>query len=198
VLIIPTTGALALFWLADFIPFMQDLPASNRLAVALLGGAILVARSPSSAIAIVNELRARGPFTQTVLGVTMVTDVAVIFLFAFSSSIADALLTNLGFDFGFIALLLAELVLSLVLGYILGKIGEFILSLHLSRLFKTGITLLAGYGVFVLSATVRELSRTVLPFEIFLEPLLICMIGSFVVTNSQKYRDEFLKILHDA
>ena len=48
VLVIPATGALALFWLADFVPFMQDLSTSNRFAVALLGGAILVARSRSS------------------------------------------------------------------------------------------------------------------------------------------------------
>ena len=40
-------------------------------------GVIAIARSPSSAIAVVRELRADGPFTQTVLGVTMVTDVVV-------------------------------------------------------------------------------------------------------------------------
>jgi Trk K+ transport system NAD-binding subunit len=36
-----------------------------------------------------------------------------------------------------------------------------------------------------------------LPVEIFLEPLLICLIGSFLVTNFSRYRTEFSKILHD-
>jgi Trk K+ transport system NAD-binding subunit/Kef-type K+ transport system membrane component KefB len=196
--VIPLLGTFALFVVADFIPFMQDLSVAGRLAVAMLGGAILVARSPSSAIAIVNELRARGPFTQAVLGVTMITDVAVIFLFAFSSSVADALLTRLGFNLGFIGLLLIELALALILGYILGLIGGLILSLPVHRLFKIGLTLLIGYGVFSFSTALREWTHAWLSFEIFLEPLLICMIGSFVVTNYSKHRVEFLQILEDA
>jgi Trk K+ transport system NAD-binding subunit/Kef-type K+ transport system membrane component KefB len=195
--VIPVLGGLTLFLLADFIPFMREMAVSGRIAVSMLAGAILVARSPSSAIAIVNELRAKGPFTQTVLGVTMITDVVVIFLFAFSSSVADTLLTNLSFDVGFIALLIGELLLSLLLGYALGKILQIILSLRSHSFVKAALILLVGYGVFVLSAFIRDVSHTQLPFEIFLEPLLICMIGGFVVTNYSDYRDEFLKISHD-
>ena len=54
-------GCAAVFLLADYIPFMQEMEPLGRLAVAMLAGAILIARSPSSAIAVVNELRARGP-----------------------------------------------------------------------------------------------------------------------------------------
>ncbi len=192
-----TLGSLTVFILANFIPFMRAMPATNQVAVSILAGAILVARSPSSAIAIVNELRATGPFTRTALGVTVVMDVIVIVLFAINSSIADALLTGLGFDLSFIILLLIELLVSLALGYMLGKILQFVLSRRLNGLLKTGLVLLTGYGIFVLSALIREFSHTQLPFEIFLEPLLICMVGSFVVTNYSRYRPEFLKILHD-
>ena len=45
-------SALAILLLADYLPFMQTMPTTGRIAVALLGGAILVARSPSSVIAI--------------------------------------------------------------------------------------------------------------------------------------------------
>ena len=55
---------------------------------ALLAGAILVARSPSSAIAVVKELRAHGPFTKTVLGVTVIMDVVVIIAFAGAAAVA--------------------------------------------------------------------------------------------------------------
>lgn len=71
-----TLGTLTIVLLSDFIPFMQSMSLTSKIAVALLGGAILVARSPSSAIAIVNELRAKGPFTRTALGVTVIMDVA--------------------------------------------------------------------------------------------------------------------------
>lgn len=195
---IPMLGGLTLFFLSGFIPFMQSMPVLSRLAISFLAGSILVARSPSSAIAIVNELRARGPFTQTVLGVTMITDVVVIFLFAFSSSVASAVLTVAGLDITFVVLLLVELLLSLMLGYIVGRILEFVLLSHFGRFFKTATVLLSGYGVFVFSESVRHTSHAYLSFELFLEPLLVCMVASFIVTNYSPYRQEFLQILADA
>ena len=56
----------------------------------MFAAVIAIARSPSSAIAIVSEQRADGPFTQTVLSVTMVTDVVVIVLFTASLELAQA------------------------------------------------------------------------------------------------------------
>lgn len=192
-----TIGSMTVFMLSEFIPFMRDMPTVGRIAVSILGGAILVARSPSSAIAIVNELRAKGPFTLTVLGVTVVMDIVVIVLFAFNTSIADALLTGRKFSPDFIALVSAELLLSLALGYALWKILRFILSRHIKSVIKAGMILLTGYSVFLLSAEIRRIGHSLLPFEIFLEPLLICMVGSFLVTNYSNYRDEFRKILYD-
>jgi Kef-type K+ transport system membrane component KefB len=54
-IVIPILGSIATFLLADLIPFMQPLSTTGRLAIAILAGAILVARSPSSAIAVVTE-----------------------------------------------------------------------------------------------------------------------------------------------
>ncbi|MDI6687028.1 MAG: cation:proton antiporter [Desulfobacterales bacterium] len=189
--------SLTVFMLSDFIPFMQSMPVAGRIAVSILAGAVLVARSPSSAIAVVNELRAMGPFTQTVLGVTVIMDVVVITLFAVNSSIADAILTGLGFDLSFIILLLVDLVISLVLGYFLGKILIRILAGSINSTLKAGIILLTGYSVFVLSAAIREATHALLPFEILLEPLLLCMIGGFLATNCSEHRSEFSKILQD-
>ena len=95
-------GSLTIFWLADYIPFMKGLPHVGRFAIAILGAAILVARSPSSAIAVIKELRARGRFTQTVLGVTVVMDVVVIILFSINHAVAQALLGHVDFGFYFI------------------------------------------------------------------------------------------------
>jgi len=196
-LIVPIIGTLTIYFLADFIPFMQVLSPTSRLAAALVAGAILMARSPSSAIAIVNELRAKGPFTQTSLGVTMLTDVLVIILFSVMLLVADALITNIGINLSFILLLLVELLVSLLLGYLLGLLLQLILRTHIPTLLKTILIMLAGYSIFLLAAFIRDYSHAQLPFEFFLEPLLICMIGSFVVTNYSNYRAEFMKILHD-
>ncbi|MEA2115756.1 MAG: cation:proton antiporter [Thermodesulfobacteriota bacterium] len=190
-------GCAAVFLLADYIPFMQEMEPLGKLAVAMLAGAILIARSPSSAIAVVNELRARGPFTQTVLGVTMASDVVVIVLFAINSSVADALLTGLGFSPALLIVLCIELTLSLLLSYCLAQLLQFILSLRVKRLLKTGFILLSGYGIFILSAKIRTITHAELPYEILLEPLLICMVGSFIATNYSDYRAEFRKILQD-
>jgi Trk K+ transport system NAD-binding subunit/NhaP-type Na+/H+ or K+/H+ antiporter len=194
---IPVVGVAAIMLLTPMIPFMNGLPLMGRIAVAVLAGGILVARSPSSAIAIVNELRAKGPFTQTVLGVTMVTDVVVIVLFAINAEMADAFLNNVGINIGFVLLLAGELLLSLLIGLSLGLILHFLLYLKVGYGFKTLLILAAGLGIFALSYEIRLLSHLYLPFDILVEPLLICLIGSFYVTNFTKYRTEFIKIVHD-
>jgi hypothetical protein len=54
----------------------------ESFAVALLVACLAVARSPSSAIALVSELGAQGRFTTAVLSVTVLMDVIVVLLFA--------------------------------------------------------------------------------------------------------------------
>ncbi|MBU1344764.1 MAG: cation:proton antiporter [Proteobacteria bacterium] len=188
---------LAVFFLADFIPFMNPMPVPARIAVAILAGAILVARSPSSAIAVVNELRAKGPFTQTALGVTIIMDVVVIVLFAANSSVADVLLSGLNFNFGFILFLVLEIGASIVVGILVGKMILEVLFLSFPKSIKTGFVLLTGYLVFVFSSELREVSHDVFFVEILLEPLLICMVAGFFVSNTSRFRKEFSKILYD-
>ncbi|WP_022667687.1 cation:proton antiporter [Desulfospira joergensenii] len=114
--------SLTLFLVSGFVPFMADMSIQGKVSVSLLAGAILVARSPSSAIAIANELRAKGPFTQTVLGVTVIMDVIVILLFSANSSVVDALLSGLAFNFGFLILLVFEIIVWVFMGYALSRV----------------------------------------------------------------------------
>lgn len=192
-----TFGTLAFFMLSEFLPIIREMSAPGRIAASILAGAILVARSPSSAIAVVHELRAKGPFTKTVLGVTVIMDVVVIALFGINSSIADTLLTGLGFNLSLVIVLVAELVLAVAAGYAVGKGLQLVLSSGFNRIAKTVIILLLGYAVFALSAAIREATHDRAPFELLLEPLLICMIAGFVVTNLSNHRTEFARILQD-
>lgn len=150
-----TIGSLSFFLLSEFLPFTSTMPPMHRMGVAILAGAILVARSPSSAIAVVNELRAKGPFTKTAIGVTVIMDVVVIAFFSVNESIAATLLSGRQFDLRFILLLAVELGLSVLFGYLLGKAIQFALSKHFHRTLKTAFILISGYGVFVFSDLFR-------------------------------------------
>jgi len=185
----------AIYFLADQIPFMRSMAFEVKISVSILAGTIFVARSPASAIAVINELRAKGPFTRTALGVTVVKDFLVIMLFSVCFSIAQALVHGVDFNLIFIILLIFELLLAFLTGYLLGKLLSTVLSLRLKTSAKTFIILLLGYGVYWASAHLREWTFHSFGLEVYVEPLLVCIIGSFVVTNYTKHRPEFIEIL---
>jgi Trk K+ transport system NAD-binding subunit len=189
-------GVIAMLFFDEYIPFMAEMNSLEKFAVALIMASILVARSPSSAIAIIQELRAKGPFTKITLGVTIISDVLVIFLFAFAVSVADAIFDGTGLSLIFILLLLLELVINIGLGYLIGQLLRMIMALQIPQTIKTVLILFSGYGVYALSAWFREFSHAQIGFEILFEPLLVCMVASFVLINFTRHHNEFLNILH--
>jgi len=192
-----TMTGITVYLLAGYIPFAQGLPTKTIVAISILAGAILIARSPSSAIAIVNELRAKGKYTQTMLGVTIAGDIVVISIFAVSTSITDALLLDLGINFGFALLLIGEMLLATITGYIVFRILSLVFASSLHANIKSILILAIGYSVFIFSTSLREYSHEYSSFEILVEPLLICMIAGFLITNYSKHRTEFHHLLHD-
>ena len=114
-------SSVVIYFIAGYIPFMKEMSVNSKVAVAILFGTIFVARSPSSAIAVINEMRANGPFTKTVMGVTVLIDVLVIILFAACFSIAKAFIHGEEISILFIIILLFELVLSLGIGIEIGR-----------------------------------------------------------------------------
>ena len=191
-------GSIAVYFLADYIPYMSEMSTAAKISVAMITAAIFVARSPASAIAVINELRAKGPFVQTVMGVTVVKDFLVIILFSICLTVSQVLIAGKDFNFIRILLLLLELGLSFVIGfYVYGFLLKLTLSLRIRRIPKTILILLVGYSAYFLSAQVGYYSEVILGHKTFLEPLLICILASFYVTNYSKSRPEFLKILED-
>jgi Trk K+ transport system NAD-binding subunit/Kef-type K+ transport system membrane component KefB len=189
-------GGVAIYFLTEAIPFTRGMDTASRLAVAILGGVILLALSPASTIAVIKEVRAKGPFTSTILGVTVTMDVIIIVAFAIAVAVASALLEGIGFNLTAIGLLFIDLAAAIGLGYLVGKTLDFILGTTLDRRFKTGLVLLLGYLIFWLGLTIIEVSHNFLPFEIHIEPLLVAMIGGFMVTNFTNHREQFEEILH--
>ena len=189
--------SIAVFFLADRIPFMTEMNTASKIAVSILFGTIFVARSPSSAIAVINEMRANGPFTKTVMGVTVIKDVLVIILFAISFSIAKALINGEEMGFSFIVVLLTELIISFSIGYLVGKVLELPFLFKFNSKIKGVAIILIGYSVYVLSHYIKANSVIWLQHEVILEPLLMTIIGGFVITNYSKHRIEFREILEE-
>ena len=190
-------SALAVYYLAELIPFMQDMDIGGKIAISILAATIFIASSPSSAIAVINEMRAKGPFTKTAMGVTVVKDVFVIILFAINFSIAGMLFAGDDFEISRHLLLIFELLLAFGLGFVLSKIIELVLSVAINQSVKAILIVFAGYSVFALSHIIRQKSLMQLGFEVHFEPLLAGITGSFLVTNYSRFRPEFQKILHE-
>lgn len=190
-------SSIVIYFTANTIPFMAQMPSNHKIAVAVLFGTIFVARSPSSAIAVINEMRANGPFTKTVMGVTVVKDVLVIILFAICFAIAKALINNESTDIIFFILLLIELITSFILGYILGKVLQLPFLTKFDIQLKGIAILLIGYAVYVFTNYIKVVTLKQFNHEFILEPLLICIIGSFVLTNYSKHRIEFSETLKE-
>ena len=190
-------SSIVVYLLADQIGFMAEMDTRSKIAIAMLTGTIFVARSPASAIAVINEMRARGPFTQTVLGVTVVKDFLVIVLFALNLALAMAMINGNPIDLIFLVILIGETFTALLLGIAVGYLLRWILSYRRSSQLKSFLILLTGYGVYRFSHFVEVWSSSVMGKSIFLEELLICIIASFYITNYTRYRAEFLKILNE-
>jgi len=190
------SGALILL-LEDYIPFLQTLSPNKKIIVAMLSGIIFIARSPASAIAVINEVRAKGPFTSTVLGVTVLKDFIVIIMFAIGLSVSVALDNGESINVFSILIVLAEVAVSFGLGFLLFFLLRILLALNLAPWVKKTLLLFSGYSIYLLYALIKTLTVRYFGKAFLVEPLLICILGSFLVTNYSKYRYEFLRLLKD-
>lgn len=184
-------SAVAVYWLADYIPFMQDMSPIVKVAVSILVATIFVARSPSSAIAVINEMRAKGPFTQMSIGVTVIKDVLVILLFAICFSVARTFISGAEMDFTMLLVILAELVVAMAVGYALYKVIQLVFTIHMPAFLKGVLVLAMGYGVFYLAHWFGDLSLQWLANGFHYEPLLACIAASFLLTNYSRFRTDF-------
>lgn len=185
----------AIFLLSSFIPFMAEMPAIFRMGISALFASIFTARSPASAIAVVSEMRAKGPFVQTAIGVTVLIDVFVILLFSFTLEVCVAFFEGTDFDLLFVGIISLELVSSVGLGFLLGYMLKFVLKTNWRQFYKTVLILLFGYLTYVLHHWLGATTFEQFNHSISIEPLLVCLIASFWVTNYSVFRAEFLRIL---
>ncbi len=166
--------------------------SSNQLVVlACLLGVIAVARSPSSAIAIINECHAAGHFTATVLGVTVAMDVIIIMLFTLAMTVGDMMMGAGAMDFQILIAICLAVAGSLILGAVLGKgIAVYVEKVgHDLPLFL----LFFAFGVFKVSEWFNHFMESHFATSLYLEPLLICISAGFFVQNFSKSGHLFME-----
>ena len=190
VVAILTIGMVAFFFIKERVPFMAVLSQREMFAVALLSTTIMIARSPSSALAIIKEVRARGPFTHKVLGATVLMDAVVIVVFAAAVSVADVLIEGATFDVRLLLFVMFEIILDIGFGILLGLLLRAIITVRYGFI-KSVLILLLGLGVFWLSTNLHDFHIFSLPVGLFSEPLLICLTAGFYVANFTRFATDF-------
>jgi Kef-type K+ transport system membrane component KefB len=188
---------LAVLAISSQIPFLKDLPMSCVVPIAFLCGSLMLERSPSGALAMINEMMSQGPITKTLLGVTIVSDVALLTTFAITSSFAEAACGTEGFNSYTLVSTLVTLLLCVVVGYLLGQFIIFIMWIPKLNVYIRGALILPlGYTVFYTSKLVTHASEEHTPLTLSLEPILCCVIASGVAGNATSNRRQFANILH--
>jgi Kef-type K+ transport system membrane component KefB len=180
------------FALSKFIPFMSGYDPGMRLAISSIFGVIAVARSPSSTIAIISETKAKGSYTDTVLSVTIATDVVIIIFFAVVLSACEVLLAEgSAISLSFLLELIVEIAAAFVLGFLLGKTIIFLIE-KVKVEFPIVITAM-GFLVIKFSHLLGDYLHEIHEINLRLEPLLICMAAGFTVQNFSKHGTTFLE-----
>lgn len=171
-----------------------DLDPVALMVLGILIGVICVARSPASAIAIINECRARGPFTDMVLAVAIAKDVLIIILFTTAMAVSRMLLAGGGgLELATLSGLVIEIIVSMVIGALAGKgIAVYIDRVGYDFLF---FLLFVAFAIARLSMWFNGVMEAHFTVSLHLEPLLICMSAGFFIQNFTRFGEHFIESL---
>lgn len=186
-----------LYIFIDLIPFAQTFTQKTVLAFALLSATIFVAPSLATTIPIINELRAKGPFTKTALGVTVFKDIFLIIIFSITFAISDILIIGGNINPGKILIVILNLAISIAIGLLYALIYKFVFKLKKPFWIEVILFLLAGWTTFLLSQLVTDISNKYLHIHIHLEAVLIGITASFYIVNYTSFRANVNKLVED-
>eukprot|EP00435_Cladocopium_sp_Y103_P015041 s2347_g3.t1 len=187
-----------------------------KASICLLMGALMTARSPASAIAIIAELKCGDTKAGSMaIGVTVLSDIAVLVLFALCSQLVRA--TSSGEDLGLYVLLgvFFELGISIFMGYATGQLMRLALPPRQAdcqydtctkkgeektdrpQNSQIGSVLLGFLLIFILYAVfcVAEGCSDWTDGKLCLEPLLVCTVAACVCGHDELRREGLLEAL---
>jgi Kef-type K+ transport system membrane component KefB len=165
----------ALYFMRPLLPFTAGMEAIPALALALVMGVTLTAQSPAVVVALRNEIGSDGPLTRTVLGVVVLSDLAVILCFALASFVARPFLESGGS---------AALSPALLVWEILGSLGAGLLIGGLIAVFLRSVRTSGALFVVTVGFLVAEVGQ-----RVHLDPLLIALAAGMLIRNATSHGD---------
>eukprot|EP00930_Biecheleria_cincta_P034984 TRINITY_DN24105_c0_g2_i1.p1 TRINITY_DN24105_c0_g2~~TRINITY_DN24105_c0_g2_i1.p1 ORF type:complete len:679 (-),score=105.73 TRINITY_DN24105_c0_g2_i1:84-2069(-) len=179
-----------------------------RLAITLLAASLMTARSPASAIAVISELKCGASrIAKIVLGVTVLSDIAVLMLFAICKKIATVATEGGRFGPGALLGVSVGLVASGLLGVVTGQVMRLVIipegksaadseekasgstwvSDDLHHALRGLLLLSILYAAFLSSENMGEWTAA-WPIPLHIEPLLACTVASSVCGHDVQRR----------
>lgn len=124
VTILITFGGVFLVFLLlwPWLPIAPGASGAERVALALLTTTLIVSFSPTVTIAVIAESRARGPFSELVLAIVILGDLALILFFTLAMQFARFTTGAAADEVGLLARILWEIVGSLAYGALIGAL----------------------------------------------------------------------------
>ncbi|GAB5361096.1 hypothetical protein AAMO2058_000685200 [Amorphochlora amoebiformis] len=165
---------------SSLIPFASGMNLASKVAVGLLISTIMIARSPASAIAIVKDTQAEGPFSTMIVGVSIAADVLIIIVFALNLGIAESLIKGSGLTILSLLTPLSKIFWSGIFGVATGFTMDRMSSLErFPERARALLVLSTGLSTFFISSLV--------PTFLSFEPLLACVLGGVWQVNMGKH-----------
>lgn len=157
--------------------------ANTYLPLAIVIGAISVATAPGVVLAIISELKVKGPFTSILLGIIALDDGLAVVFFSLASAAAHTLIHpgNISWS-SVLGGALTEIILSIALGVLAGVL----LKLTAQVVRRREALLMVVLGV-VLSTVGAAIS-------VDLSPLLASMAVGFVIVNLERHHRGFFTV----
>lgn len=151
----------------------------EKIYTALILGAVASATAPAATVMVLNELKAKGPLTSTLLGVVAVDDAICLMIYAIASSLAKVFINHTSINmYSLIYLPIKEIVLSVLSGFILGILLVYIIN----RLHKDSEIQIVALGFII--------TLTGIAMKYNLSPLLSCMSLGIAVSNLCAHSNE--------
>jgi Kef-type K+ transport system membrane component KefB len=174
---------------------LTDMSTGQRLAGAILAGTVMLALSPPEAIAVISESRAVGPFTELVLGATVVMDVVVVSTFSVSIVVAQRLVGAGDTTSSVLLSVVLMLVLAIVGGVAVGGLLRAVVERGSSKLLLCVLVIGVGAVTAALAPALTTWAEDEFGISVELDSLLLAMIGGVVVANSTRRPERFVEAL---
>jgi Kef-type K+ transport system membrane component KefB len=172
--------------------WISEYEFSCQISIGLLAATILSARSPTSLLAVVRELEAKGPATSLMVAITVGGDVIVLTIFALGIGITSTMCAGESFDASVFFLDIAIIIASFAWGGLLGLVLiVFINVRHLKHLI-----LPVGFLMYLTCDYILETTHHT-KYALHFDVLLVCMAAGFVVTNTSDRRVKLNTYLHE-